>query len=251
MTYNGIDSIRAHPYLKKNLPWGFAIYRCSYLDNNNKTWERLLHEIEENVKETLEDKEHGRPDLLASYQPVIFDDKEKFDGATSHEIRDHFNGWVAGELPRIVTGSDILQRLQENSSDNLGPEAVLGPQWNFCVFVDDICLESLDHMTFPVVKVLYKQWGPLEPHERDYKIHPWWEDGVTEIDEEDVGWMYIDICSYVDLYNRLDESWKWHDVYLRPPYMIGLEDSEFPAFWRSKDEDDDGKRTESHNPPGS
>ncbi|RMJ20770.1 hypothetical protein PHISP_08360 [Aspergillus sp. HF37] len=234
--YDGIDSVRGHPYLEKDLPWGFAIYRCSYRDN--KSWERMLREIEESVKEALEVKDHGRPDLLPSYQPVIFDDKEKFDGSTSHEIRDHFNVWVADQLPQVVAGPNILQRLHENSSDTLGPEAVLGQRWNFCVFVDDICLESLDHMTLPVVKLLYKQWGPLEPHERNYKVHPWWEDGTTEIDEEDVGWMYIDICSYVDSYNRLDESWKWHDEYLRPPSMVGLEDSESPGFWRkSKDEE--------------
>lgn len=227
--FEGIDSAREHPHLKKDLPWGFVIYRCSYGDN--RAWERMLGAIDKSVKESLEDEDNNRPDLLSSYEPVIFDDKEKFDGATSHEVRDHFSVWVAEQLPQIVASPGILPRLQ-NPLTKLGPEAGLGQRWNFCLFVDDICLESLDHMFFPVVKLLYKQWGRLEPHERTYEVHPSWEDGVTDIDEEDVGWMYMDICSYVDEYARLEPYWAWYDEYLRPPSMMDLDQSEYPGFWR-------------------
>lgn len=194
----------------------------------------MLSAIREDVKGALEDEDDGRPNLLLSFQPIIFDDKEKFDGATSHELRDHFTVWVAEQLPQIAASPNLLKRLQAQGNNKHGPEASLGPRWNFCVFVDDICLESLDHMCLPVVKLLYKQWGHLEPHERNYDVHPWWEDGVTDIDEEDAGWMYMYISEYVDLYSRLDEYWHWHDVVVRPPDMADLEDSECPGFWRKE-----------------
>lgn len=68
-----------------------------------------------------------------------------------------------------------------------------GARYNFALFVDDICLESLDHMHSPVVKIMSKQWPTLTPEERNYEVYPGWEDGTTEIGEEDVGWMYMHV----------------------------------------------------------
>lgn len=148
--YSSIDNSRWHFELKKDLPWGFAIYRCSY-QNNDEAWERIISKIYDEVKSGLECE--GRLDLLPSQDLVTFDDKAKFNGATSHEVRDHFSAWVGDQLPQIAAGPDKLQRLMAKES----PADTLGPHYNFCLFVDDICMESLDHMQFPVVKLLSRQ----------------------------------------------------------------------------------------------
>lgn len=230
-------------YRKPNLPWGFSIYRCTYKDNI--AWHNMLQLIQQTVHSSadlLALPEEERTELLESHDLVIHDHPEKLDGATSHEVRDHFNDWVARQLPKVVSTPEVLQRLMEeykhrpHGGPQIGPEYILGARHNFALFVDDICLESLVHMNMPVVKILYKQWGNLTPEERKYTIHPDWHDGVTAEDEEDVGWMYMCVVDYVEMYNRFEWAHLaiWHDTYTRPPQMVDYYDSQhlLPGFWR-------------------
>ncbi|KAJ6177373.1 hypothetical protein N7485_004287 [Penicillium canescens] len=220
--YKQIDASRSD-YLKKkrDLPWGFAIYRCSYKDES--AWNRLLQYIEEQIKVSLECNK--RMDLLPHHQLVINDDITKFNGATSHEIRDHFNAWVVDQLPQVVASPAVLERLRsDNSTDQLGPEYSLGARYNFCLFVDDFCLESIKYINDPnfdpMVKVLSGSWGNLTPREREYQIHPDWHDGETDDEFEMVGWMYIPMETYVWWYDALEEPADWDRHYLRPPMMF-------------------------------
>jgi hypothetical protein len=241
MTRSGIMDMRP------NLPWGFSIYRCTY--NDDKAWNKILNLVQKSVERTLKaefaDREpNERADLMQSHQLVIHDDAKKFNGATSHEVRDDFNIWVAEQLPQVVRTPETLQRelelcakREQLGGPTPGPEYGFGARFNCALFVDEICLESLDHMSSPVVKILYKQWGNLTPEERNYKIHPEWHDGETDEEEEDVGWMYMAADEYAATYN--DFEWThmaiWHDLYLRPPQMIEYfgEQQHLPGYWRA------------------
>lgn len=135
----------------------------------------------------------------------------------------------------------MLQRLideyKKDPEHSPGPEFCFGTRLNYALYVDDICLESLVHMTMPVVKVLSKQWGNLSLGERKYTIHPDWQDGVTEMDEEDVGWMYMNVVDYVHVYDMLETSHDldgWYNTYLRPPRMLGYSTDMEPGFWRKQ-----------------
>lgn len=238
----GIRMLRSGTFLKKpNLPWGFCIYRCSFKDNT--AWHKMLQLIQRHVQKSVElslPPGEERTELLEAHDLVIHAELAKFNGATSHEVRDHFNDWVAEQLPKVVKTPEILQKLVgEHSKEKNhipGPEYILGARLNFALFVDDICLESLVHMDQPVVKVLYKQWGSLSPEERNYKIDPDWHDGTTEEEEEDVGWMYMSVSDYVDTYDQFEWAHMavWHASYLRPPQMLdyfGDEENQ-PGFWR-------------------
>ncbi|KAJ5800479.1 uncharacterized protein N7518_002547 [Penicillium psychrosexuale] len=178
--------------------------------------------MQESIESSMPPGEE-RIELLEAHDLVIFDEP-KSNGATSHEVRDHFHGWVAEQLPKVVDTPKTLQRIFESYSEQK------------TLFVDDICLESLDYMDFPVVKIMYKQWGDLSPEERNYKIDPEWHDGTTDEEEEDVGWMYMSVADYVSTYDRF--AWThealWHDEYLRPPQMIEYFSDETmqPGFWR-------------------
>jgi hypothetical protein len=205
---------RFHTHLKKpDLPWGFSIYRCTY--KGDKAWERILQLIHHSVQKYLRE---GAPELTPHHQLVINDDVTKFDGATSHEIRDHYNVWVEEQLPLVASSPERLHMFE---GAYVPPEYPFGARFNYALFVDDICLESLDHMMSPVVKILYKQWGNLTPDERNYKIHPDWHDGTTEVEEEDVGWMYMSAAGYVELYDKCEWSNLdiWYTFYLRPPLI--------------------------------
>ncbi|CEJ62376.1 hypothetical protein PMG11_10877 [Penicillium brasilianum] len=229
--WEGIHMSRANTHFKKpNLPWGFSIYRCTYKDD--KAWERVLQLLQDSVQEDLRE---NAPELIPHHQLVINDDVTKFNGATSHEVRDHFDVWVEEQLSLVASSPEKLQDLGKP------PEYTFGARFNYALFVDDICLESLEHMTSPVVKVLYKQWGNLTPEERNYEIHPDWHDGTTEMDEEDVGWMYMRTGYFVEVYDKCEWSHldMWYYFYLRPPQIDGLpgrwgDRSKLPGFWRIK-----------------
>ena len=219
--FKNIDASLSDIFSKKRgLPWGFSVYRCSYKDES--AWSRLLQHLRENIENDLEHNQ--RMDLLPRHQLVINDDIEKFNGATSHDIRDHFNGWVTDQLPQIVASPEILEHLLFNDTHGMVPQYFLGTRYNFCLFVDDFCLESLelfkDSFHGPVVKILSKPWGNLTPQERTYKIHPEWHDGETDDELEMVGWMYIPIHSYVHWFDTLEVPSDFEAYYVRPPKMI-------------------------------
>lgn len=220
-SYTQLAASRSNQRTKKpDIPWGFAIYRCSYKDES--AWNRLLQHIEEEIKSSLEVSEIKH--LLPYHQLVINDDLSKFNGATSHEIRDHFNAWVQEQLPQIVASPELLESLRsESATSEFGPQYGLGARYNFCLFVDDFCLESLKYVNKssfdPVVKILSGFCGDLTPQERNYQIHPDWHDGETDDEFEMVGWMYIPVHSYVWWYDAMEEPADWEPNYSRPPIM--------------------------------
>lgn len=217
------------------------MYRCTYKDQ--KAWEQMLQLIQEGIHGSFENGDaHGLEgaDLLPYHQIIMNDNPKNFDGATSHEVRDHFNVWVAEQLPLVSASPRWLQQAprEDKPFHQPGPEYGFGARYNFALFVDDICLESVDHMRRPVVKIMSKQWGNLTPKERNYEIYLGWHDGTTEMDEEDVGWMYMHANEYVELYDKLEYAHlcAWYNSYVRPPQMDPYwgDESSLPGFWRNQ-----------------
>lgn len=154
-------------------------------------------------------------------------------GATTHDVRYHFLEWAPRALEaRLKPGvsTDALSMIDTTDT----------ARYKFCLMVDEICLESLDHdqenMNWPVVKVINCDWGPLSLEERQYEIHPDYHDGETDDWEEEVGWMYLPVHQYVEWYDLLSESWQdWWEFYVRPPYIDRTETSdELVGSWRKK-----------------
>ncbi|KAG8165483.1 hypothetical protein KVR01_004035 [Diaporthe batatas] len=232
------DTINDDKMVEGRCKWGFVVYRTTYAPGTDDTWARMLAQLRGDAEEVLEAT--GRADLGPRHEIVAMDDKDRFEGATTHDVREHFRTWVADELPNNLTDEERGREefshaaLARSESDaEPGPDWFLGTRWNFCLVVDDVCLESLDEMSLPVVKILWKQWGPLGPDERDYQVPEGWEDGQTDEEEEDVGWMYLSICEHVEMYEKLVEPEYWSDAYVRPPRMVDVEDEdELPGSWR-------------------
>ena len=87
-------------------------------------------------------------------------------------------------------------------------------------------------MRTPVVKILRRDWGHLAPEKRGYTVNPGFEDGHTAEPREDVGWMYIDVLSYMELYAYFSQDHNlWDSEYSRPPTMMWK--SKMPGFWRT------------------
>lgn len=86
-------------------------------------------------------------------------------------------------------------------------------------------------MSIPVVNILHKHWGDLEPHERNYKVHPEWQDGQTD-EYEDVGWMYLHTYDYVGIFDQFAGFITWDRCYVRPPFIVDEDESRYPGLWR-------------------
>jgi hypothetical protein len=167
------------------------------------------------------------------------EDEERFTGADSHTIRKAFREWVANDLPpRVLNhktkgGIDDIRAMIRSSiigeeyEEDTHPWNLAPPRWCFCIFVDDICLRSLNHAGgHPVVKMVNLRF----PGGRCENIAEGWEDGETDDPREDVGWMYTYAYSYEAWYQLLWDNSEWDDEvwYLRPkkeehPNAIDLE----------------------------
>ncbi|KAL4873058.1 hypothetical protein BDV12DRAFT_182681 [Aspergillus spectabilis] len=161
---------------------------------NERQWQRMVQLIQTEVQESL--TLNRRLDLLDGHQAIFIED---------------------------AAPADLELKIQG-----------LAPRYNFCLFVDEICLESLDYMSMPVVKVLCRFSGVRGENEREYTVYPGYEDGETEEEEEDVGWMYRAVVNYCGIYVRLMEATDWYEEYVRPPGLIFCDEDEFPGFWRKK-----------------
>ncbi|KAK6956142.1 hypothetical protein Daesc_001414 [Daldinia eschscholtzii] len=195
---DGIDgSLRGENH-NTDAPWGMAVYRVCYDDD--AAWQQMLARIEETVQWRL--KLAGRKDLLARHKLVIMEDPSKFSGMNSDEIREEFTEWAAEEHRRNWGG-------KHNKDPYFS-----GARYNFCLVVDDLSLESLDKRVIaPVIKILQKDFSPWTEEEAKEmgfigedgdSVLPagFWEGGVTDSEEENVGWMYIPVVD-------LPESPRW------------------------------------------
>lgn len=111
------------------------------------------------------------------------------------------------------------------------------PRYKYCLVVDEICLESVEHPEGlgPVVKLVCRDWEcPWSPEEKRQGVQPPFHDGITEYDDEDVGWMYMPLLFYMDKYENLHDGC-WGDMYVRPPFIDGTEDeTNMVGHWRRK-----------------
>ncbi|KAK2803671.1 hypothetical protein FQN50_006887 [Emmonsiellopsis sp. PD_5] len=262
-------AIRPDP-LQKHKTWGFVVYRCSYSDE--EAWQQMLELIKGHVVTYLEGE--GMEDLWLSHELVIREDRERFDGASPAVVRADFERWVKGEMEKLPKSlEEAAERREqeeeeeeededededgEGGADNsnksyeeLKTQIASATRYNFCVFVDDICLESQEHMTEPVIKILKRDWEPTTPEpveeeeeeegkerSQQQRLHLDWEDGKTENEKEDVGWMYIPVLSTVGHYDILHDPAKWKENYYRPPGNYCLSLDEIPGFWRKGKKD--------------
>jgi hypothetical protein len=241
--FQGIEEALGDRNLKTDAPWGMALYRTAYGDE--AAWRQILAQIKSDMERSV----MGWDEIRARHQLVIMDDRSQFDGATIDQVRSHFRTWSLEELKRNwrhpPMPEDVVAKIEAGVP---GEDDDAGVRYNFCLVVDDLCLESVERMKYsPVMKLVDKRWKSYDPDElpttdeieEDRNLG--WEGGVTNSEYEAVGWMYIDTGGYVEIQDTLNKSWWWPDIYLRPPLMrvLGVGEpsaldgfGEMPGFWR-------------------
>ncbi|KAK8127251.1 hypothetical protein PG984_008359 [Apiospora sp. TS-2023a] len=150
---------------------------------------------------------HKREDLLPSHDLRAIDDPSLY-RATHRQVREHFLSWGLNDL-KTKLHPNVNPEEKYMSTGFYSPECHR-PRYQYCLVVDDLCMESLDQAGgfFPAVKLLILQWmGPTVEEEgvdgeQGPESHPtdeeaeWWF-------EQDVGWTYMSVRNYVDRYTHL------------------------------------------------
>ncbi|KFZ11689.1 hypothetical protein V502_07453 [Pseudogymnoascus sp. VKM F-4520 (FW-2644)] len=207
--------------------WGFVIYRC--VEGNDAAWNSILEQLQSRIQEDLKDEQFQ--DLLLFHDLHVIDDKSLYE-ASVDEVRAHFQAWVPKNLEaRLHPGT----KCTISDVDYLSVD--ITPRYKYCLVVDEICLESVEHPEGlgPVVKLVCRDWECLwSPEEKLQGVQPPFHDGITEYYDEDVGWMYMPLLFYMDKYDNFHD-WCWDDMYVRPPFIDGSEDeTDMVGRWRRK-----------------
>lgn len=198
--------------LKPGSPWGFVVYRVAYGDGTDAKWSRMLQIMAKNVEDDLISQD--RMEILGPrHQLLPMDDRERFEGMTTHDVRKHFRSWVVDELEVWLADRLSLEEMNEmrtgkKSATKTSVDILLGTRYNICVYVDDSCLDSLDHdlPRGPMIKLVWKDWvpqeTPIEEEEIDTEMPPDTDVGWTVLSVHEYNWMYGILCEYNDRYDE-------------------------------------------------
>lgn len=219
--------------LSSFLKFGFVIYRCTYSDD--AAWAQLLSLIQGEAQETIKELGPGRDWLGAHLEWIVVEDPT-LDGATQEQVKRRFYGWADG----------VVEEYERTSTDN-----VRGlPRFNFCVFVDEKCLASLekskavvDGRKPPVSVILMRAergipaWvlqaqaaasrRPRSGVDSEDEEEELFDDEEEEVEDDiplaahKATWMYVETRHLLSLYNYLHVDSGWEHFYVRPPGVYG------------------------------
>lgn len=195
--------------------WGFIIYRCTYSDD--EAWLRYVQYIKDKTISSLDLM--GQQFLLEKYLdfPVI-EDRYQLEGASKSVVRTLF-----------AEQAERDRQKDQGGPGTATPFAKMIPRFNYCVYVDQLCLDTL---------LAREKWE----HEREQGQHQQGlpprvicaiidtdcePDGEGEDGYEPVegctrwfpGWMYCRADFLASLYDRLhfEELTEGYKSYERPP----------------------------------
>jgi hypothetical protein len=213
-------------YLKPGSPWGFVVYRVAYGDGTDAKWSKLLQVLAKDVEDDL--MSHGKMETMGPrHQLVPMDNREIFEGMTTHDVRKHFRSWVADELEVWLADRRSPEEMNEirtgkKSFTTTSVDTSLGTRYGICVYVDDSCFDSLDNELLdnkfpgPMIKLVWKDWVPQEPMEEeeiDTEMPPDIDVGWTDLPVREYNWMYGVLC---ECNHRYDEyCWAAQRVWAR------------------------------------
>jgi len=191
-----VEGIGQHDILP-GAPWGFVVFRTVYGPDSDAPFIRMLGLLRE-MEETL--SYYGQQYLMKHHELTVIEDEKTLSGADSHTVRDAFRAWVADDLtPRLkdterwggqaevrkILRSDIPVGDPHWNAERHHPATCMPTRWQFCLFVDENCLRSLNESADPPgphVKILNTDWKG----DRSVNIAEGWEDGETDEEMEDV-----------------------------------------------------------------
>lgn len=201
--HNNADSIERYLQEDGHRTWGFVIYRCTYESDDD--WDKFMERLRYRTRKCLEI--YNGLDMMDSLNMTVFEDRSRFDGASTSIVRERFKQWAA-TAPQQEQGT--------------GP--AVSQRYRYCVHVDAVALKSVIHdapappaidtSSKGFVNVIWLDWKQASPNAMGEEIGEPLEGCIVH----DVGWMrvaYQDLT--VGMYYYLRDYSDWYREYRRPP----------------------------------
>lgn len=221
---NVADMIEQQMQKDNHVIWGFVIYRTTY--TNQSDWDEFMVRLRAILEDDF-DYCNGR-DILGKFALTVMDNKEQFDGASSHDVRRHFQRWTVDNY-----------KIEQPQSQVTGEEALSTGHYSRYCFAVQVDTESLRSIIYeestplrPWVKVVKKAWTQDPEREADSEDDDGNEnededDAASEPDEPiegvkqyDVGWVKVPFSGVMtEWYEYSAERNEWARTYERPPKM--------------------------------
>lgn len=183
---NGADRIEAGLAEDGHRIWGWVIYRCTYANDNE--FNEFVARLRSNTTEDLQF--YNGLDMMETLDFTVFEDKSRFDKASTTLVREQFKQWTA----------KAAQQEQNTEAKN-------SQRYRYCLMVDDEVLESVheDEHGIGFVKMIQRDWPLNPPRAKECDEEP--IEGCTW---PDVGWMKVESRHIlVDKYDQLREREAW------------------------------------------
>lgn len=196
--------------------WGFVIYRCTYGDDDG--WQHFM----ENLKVELEEscRLHNAADFFAKHLWTVFDDKTQFDGASTHDTRQHFRAWRQ-HAQREEQGTDFTH-------------FQYAPRYAFFLHADSQAVQDLLAIDRPVdlldsgavnlVSADFGQAATAVQTPQDGSYEP--IEGCTDYH---VGFLRMPCQLYLPMYRMCMSPEQWRAAYTRPPAIYQEQTSLIPG----------------------
>ncbi|KAL4775859.1 hypothetical protein BDW60DRAFT_225034 [Aspergillus nidulans var. acristatus] len=181
-----VGTLRESHVKHKKIPWGFTIYRTTYTPLSETHFAEIIELInvltKENIRTweggdgTSEEKSAAKTTLLEHYQPIIMNDKTRFDGMTLDNVRSHYQAYIEASQDELVCTNE-----------------------NFFVVIDEEVVQTLAGAD--PAKLL-----ATDDYLRD--VRKYWVKAVeTDLeDEDDDGWIKCTVYRIWNMWADMDGS---------------------------------------------
>lgn len=203
--------------------WGFAIYRGVPRGPAEDTaWEKAIQSIQNTVRSELR-LSYDAEQLIETFDTdTVIDCSPNL--VSKANIRAHFSDWVRSDVQasvpdprssraRMAEAGISITTMEPADVAPIEDLLIYASRWQYCLYLDQCCLDSFISSPWPIVVVIQKC------------LDPTWmgEEGDSPPIEgctwHDVGWMYMHIEEYVKFYaSSLQDGGYWMDIYQRPPW---------------------------------
>jgi hypothetical protein len=208
--------------------WGFIVYRCTY--DSDAHWQLCMQRIHDSLGPSIKTSD-GQDLLNERFKLTVMEDEDKFDGASTSTVRQHFRDWCVHAVNEEQRSNDEIERRRQEPVPWCGSLAV---RYRFCLQIDAASLKSIvEDEPDAWINLIRDDWRLKQAMAGQFGDDLNWDQGDLTDDEdeaypaiegntnEDVGWMMVDYrCLIPTYYSYLRDPNDWNFTYARPPYVV-------------------------------
>lgn len=235
MRFNRADMIEDQMHRCNESTWGFLVYRTTY--DSNADWLEFISRLNATIKDDFD--AYNGSDVFDRMNMTVMSDKELFDGASTHDVRKHFQGWIARNEPpktphRMCPSQPGTWFSVRTPSRYVYIVSVDAESLHSIIHDEALATQGHRHRSRGWVNLIESSWqlwlGPAAEWQVPYEPI----EGLTDYN---VGYMRVLLNDLTEFYEHGDQTPAFDNSYRRPPRISGVYDDlprlscELPAGW--------------------